>query len=169
MAVDFFLDIKVVKSGKIKGESTTDGFADQIQVNKFTIAAKSPEERNMTGAWVATGKPFAEIAEFEIPTCVASPPLFKTLCENGNIATAVLSCRKTGANTGKDKTYLQWTFKDARVVSYKQVGHDSAILDVIGLTYAYVEIQYRQQKANGELAPALTASMDWGSNTSTSQ
>jgi type VI secretion system Hcp family effector len=169
MPVDFFLDMKVVKSGKIKGESTTDGFVDQIQVNKFTIGAKLPQRHDTDGGWEATGKALSDLVEFEIPTCAASPPLYRTLCEHGAVSTAILSCRKTGGNIGKERVYLQWTFSNAQLVSYKQVGHDSIVLDVVTMSYAAVEIQYRQQKPNGELAPALIASMDWGTNKATSQ
>jgi type VI secretion system secreted protein Hcp len=161
MAVDFFLEIITKKGGKVKGETMSQACPDQIEVSKFTIALNSPTDYSGGGA---TGRIQLEHAEFEFPTSIASTPLFQTLCTNDVIKTATLTCRKSGA-VGKEATYLQWRFNDARLVSFKMSGENEITNDTIKIAYAGVEISYRQQKQDGSMSPnALISAYDANAN-----
>ncbi len=147
MAVDFFLEIIAKKTGKIKGETLSQACPEQIEVRKFTIGLVSPTD--FDGG--AAGRVQLEHAEFEFPTSTATAPLFSTLCSNESLKTVTLTCRKTGAQ-GKDATYLQWRFNDARLVSFRMTGEHDATVDAIKIAYTGIEISYRQQKADGSMA-----------------
>jgi type VI secretion system secreted protein Hcp len=162
MAQDFFLEIVAKKGGKVKGESQSQACPDQIDVDTFEIGLRSPTDFDAGAA----GRVQLEEAEFEFPSSIASTPLFTTLCTNDMIKTATLTCRKTGA-AGKDATYLQWRFSDARLVSYKMKGTDEITKDTIRIAYTGVEISYRQQKQDGSLAAALIAAYDADTNAMT--
>jgi type VI secretion system secreted protein Hcp len=160
MAAEFFLEIVTKKGGKIKGETLSQACPEQIEVRTFTIGLVSPTD--FDGG--ATGRVQLEHAEFEFPTSTASTPLFSTLCTNDVIKSATLTCRRTGAH-GKDATYLQWRFNDARLVSFKMTGENNDTVDAITIAYSAVEISYRQQKADGSMSTnALTAAYDSNAN-----
>src|SRR5437667_9363275 len=118
MATDMFLEIVTKKGGKIKGESLSSACPDQIEVTKFEVGLSSPSD----GEGQATGRITLDHAKFDFPSSIASTPLFNTLCCNDVIKSATLTVRKAGSGSGKEATYLQWRFNDARLVSYKMVG-----------------------------------------------
>jgi type VI secretion system secreted protein Hcp len=159
MAQDFFLEIVTKKGGKIKGESMSQACPDQIDVDTFEIGLSSPTD--FDGG--AAGRVQLEEAQFEFPSSIASTPLFSTLCTNDVIKTMTLTCRKAGPS-GKDATYLQWRFNDARLVSYKMTGTDEITRDTIRIAYSGVEISYKQQKQDGSLVAALIAAYDANAN-----
>ena len=160
MAVDFFLEIVTKKGGKIKSDTLSQACPEQIQVSKFAIGLISPTD--FDGG--ASGRVQLEHAEFEFPTSTASTPLFQTLCTNDVIKTATLTCRKAGAQ-GKEATYLQWRFNDARLVSFKMTGEREVTVDSIKIAYSGVEISYRQQKADGSMSTnALISAYDSNAN-----
>jgi type VI secretion system secreted protein Hcp len=147
MAAEFFLEIITKKAGKIKGETLSQACPEQIEVSKFTIGLVSPTDYD--GG--ATGRIQLEHAEFEFPTSTATAPLFAALCTNDVIKSAILTCRKTGVH-GKDATYLQWLFADARLVSFKMTGVDKLTVDSIKIAYSVIEVSYRPQKADGSMS-----------------
>jgi type VI secretion system secreted protein Hcp len=148
MATEFFLEIITKKGGKIKGETLSQACPEQIQVRTFAIGLNSPTDFNSTAA---VGRIHLEHAEFEFATSNASTPLFSTICTNDTIKSATLTCRKTGVQ-GKDATYLQWRFTDARIISFKMTGDNEGTLDAIKIAYSSVEISYRQQKQDGSMS-----------------
>ena len=161
MASDFFLEIVTKKGGKIKGESSPQSACpEQIPVWKFVIGLTSPTDFDGQ----ATGRVQLEHAEFEFLSSISSTPLFQTLCTNDVIKSATLTCRKAGG-TGKEMTFIQWRFNDARLVSYKMTADDDEPVDSITIAYASVEISYKQQKQDGSMAASLMACYDSGSNT----
>jgi len=160
MASDFFLEIVTKKGGKIKGESPSQACPEQIEVAKFAIGMSSPTDFDGQ----VTGRVQLEHAEFEFPASIASTPLFNTLCTNDVIKTATLTCRRAGGQ-GKDQTFIQWRFNNARLVSYKMTGELERPVDSIKIAYAGVEISYSQQKQSGAMEPAMQASYDSGTNT----
>lgn len=161
MATDMFLEIVTKKGGKLKGESMSASCPDQIEVVKFEVSVNSPSDADGQ----ATGRVSYEHATFDFPTSIASTPLFQTLCTNDLIKTATLTVRKGGAGTGKEATYLQWRFNDARLVSFKMTGEKEETNDSISLAYSGVEISYKRQKADGTQAAPQSASYSAGTNT----
>ncbi len=160
MPADFYLEIVTKKGGKVKGETLSEACPDQIDVTKFTIGLAAPTDFDNQ----STGRVQLEHAEFEFPSSTATTPLFHTLCSNDVIKTATLTCRKAGGK-GKEQTYLQWRFHDAKLVSFKMIGEKEETNDTIKISYAGIEVAYRQQKQDGSFATALTAFYDSGANT----
>jgi len=159
MASDFYLAVETKKGGKIKGESISDPFKDQIQINKFTIGLNSPTDFDGQAA----GRVHLEHAEFEMDTNLSSVPFFSTICTNDVIKQATLTCRKTGV-TGKPVMFLQWRFTDARVVSFKMSGENDKVGDTLTLAYASIEVWYGKQNQDGSVSNGLVSCYDAGDN-----
>ena len=164
MAADFFLEIVTKRGGKIKGESLSGACPGQIEVEKFTLGLTSPTGFDADGNAGASGRVQLEEAEFEFLTSISTTPLFQTLCTNDVIKTATLTCRRSSGASGKESTFLQWRFHDARLVSYKMTGDSDITRDSIRIAYAGIEILYKQQKADGSHGASLFASYDSGEN-----
>ena len=105
-----------------------------------------------------------ENAKFGFGASIASTPLFHTLCTNDIIKTAKLTVRRASGD-GKEAFYVQWLFKDARLVSYKMASEKEWMDDSIEIVYSGVEISYKQQKADGTAGANMAASYDLSTNT----
>jgi type VI secretion system secreted protein Hcp len=167
MAADFFLEIITKRGGKIKGESLSAACTGQIEVDKFSLGITSQTQFDPDASGPAKGRIQLEEAEFEFETSIATTPIFQTLCTNDVIKQATLTCRRSGAGTGKEATFLQWRFNDARLISYKASGQQDDIVDTIRIAYAGIEVLYKQQKEDGSLSANMMASYDAGENAMT--
>jgi type VI secretion system secreted protein Hcp len=84
----------------------------------------------------------------------ASPRLMLACATGDHIKKAVLTCRKAGK---EQQEYLKITLSDLLVSSY-QTGHGGGGVtptEQFSLNFARVEIEYKEQKADGTLAPAV--------------
>ncbi|HEX5432225.1 MAG TPA: type VI secretion system tube protein Hcp, partial [Bryobacteraceae bacterium] len=73
---------------------------------------------------------------------------------------AVLTCRKAGK---EQQEYLKWTFSDLLVASYQTGGSGSSDvvpLDQIALNFSKVEVEYKEQKADGTLGGPIKGGYD---------
>lgn len=162
MAGDYYLCLVDNKVGAVKGESVDTVYADEIQLNKFTIEVEGPDLET-EGSSDSGHCDFKE-AEFEAVANVASSTLFYLCCAGELLKTATLTCRKAGA--GKQQTYLQWRFHNPQISSFKQTPTDNGlVVDTFRLKYAKVEIAYSRQKADGTVeATPHTAGWDADQN-----
>jgi len=87
-------------------------------------------------------------------------------CANGShIPKGVFVARKAG---GKQEEYLKVTFSDCLVSSVQMAGSGADIVhDSISLNFAKIEMEYKEQKADGSLAGAVTMSHDLKANKTT--
>ena len=76
-----------------------------------------------------------------------------------HIPKAVLTCRKAG---GKQEEFLKVSFTDILISSFHTNGGGGGILpqESITLNFSKIEIEYKEQKADGTLGGAVKAGYD---------
>ena len=94
----------------------------------------------------------------------ASPKLFLTCASGQRLKSAVLSCRRAGANQAD---FLTWTFTDVMVTSYQTgsaASGDEAPTDQVSLSAGRIDVSYQQQLPDGTLAAPVRAGWDARTN-----
>ena len=153
-AVDYFLKIDVVP-----GESQDAKHKEEIQILSFSFGERQSGTMAFGGGGGA-GKVQMQDFHFMMNVNKASPKLFLVCAQGDHIKSVVLTARKAGKD---QQDYLKVTFTDV-IVSQYQVNGDahanSLPVDSIALNFAAIEIEYKQQKADGTLGPATKVKYD---------
>ena len=143
--VDYFLKIDGVE-----GESNDAKHKDEIQVLSFSFG----EQQSGTfafGGGGGAGKVQMHDFHFMMNVCKASPKLFLKCANGEHIKNATLTARKAGKD---QQDYLKVTFTDCLVSSFTTNGDGSANtmpLESISINFAKIEMEYKEQKADGTL------------------
>ena len=152
--VDYFLKID-----GIQGESQDSKHKNEVELESWSWGeAQAGTARVGSGA--GAGK--VQMQDFSLAMRVnkASPKLM-LCCANGeHIKNAILTCRKAGK---EQQEYLKITFSDLLVSSYNTSGSGGADIlpmDQISLNFTKVEVEYKEQKADGTLGGAIKAFYD---------
>jgi type VI secretion system secreted protein Hcp len=85
----------------------------------------------------------------------ASPKLFLACATGQHLKQAVLTARKAGKD---QQDYLKVTLKDVLVNSFQTNGDahaNSLPTDQISVNFAEIEVEYKEQKADGSLGGAV--------------
>ena len=160
-AVDYFLKID-----GIEGESQDATHRGEIQLSSWSWGASNTGTMQAGGGG-GGGKASMQDFSFSMPVNKATPKLVQKLASGEHIKRAVLTCRKAG-KTPQD--YLKITFEDIIVSSYStggSQGEDSIPDEHISLNFAKINFEYREQKADGTLGGAVSASHDMKRNQTT--
>jgi len=152
--VDYFLKVE-----GIDGESQDHKHKGEIQLESFSFGAHQHGTHHAGGGG-GGGK--ASVQDF---SCVkkidkASPKLFLACCTGEHIKKAVLICRKAGK---EQQEYLKVTMSDILVSACTEGGpHDGVAFptEQISLNFSKIEIEYKEQKADGTLGGAVKAGYD---------
>jgi len=94
----------------------------------------------------------------------ASVGLMKACATGEHIKSATLTARKAGKD---QQEYLTINFTDVLVSSYQTGGSehgDVVPTDQVSLNFAKIEVDYKQQKPDGSLAPAAQFTYDLKAN-----
>ena len=94
----------------------------------------------------------------------ASPKLMLACANGEHIKKAVLTCRKAGKD---QQEFLKVTLSDLLVSSYQTGGSghgDIVPIDQISLNFSKIEIEYKEQKADGTLGGTVKAGWDVKAN-----
>lgn len=157
-AVDYFLKI-----AGIDGESTDAVHKGEIDIESWSWGESNPGSTLAAGGGGGAGKVAMNDFSFVMKLNKASPKLFLACAQGEHIKTAWLTARRSG---GKDGDYfLKWSFADLLISSY-QTGAPSGELPVeqISFNFAKIEVEYKEQKPDGSLAPAIRAGWDLKTN-----
>jgi type VI secretion system secreted protein Hcp len=160
-AVDYFLKID-----GIEGESQDATHKGEIQLGSWSWGATNTGTMQAGGGG-GGGKASMQDFSFTMPVNKATPKLVQKLASGEHIKRAVLTCRKAGKTP---QEYLKITFEDIIVSNYSTAGSGdgNAIPDEhISLNFAKIIFEYREQKADGTLGGAVTASHDMKRNQTT--
>jgi type VI secretion system secreted protein Hcp len=153
MAVDYFLKID-----GIDGESQDAKHKNEIDLESFSWGATQAGTMAFGGGGGA-GKVQMQDFHFVMRVNKASPKLFLACANGEHIKKAVLSCRKAGK---EQQDYMKFTFSDLLVSSYQTGGSGGEVvpMEQISLNYAKIEVEYKEQKADGTLGGAVKAGYD---------
>ncbi|HEV2864864.1 MAG TPA: type VI secretion system tube protein Hcp [Pyrinomonadaceae bacterium] len=150
-AVDYLLTIK-----GIKGESKDASHKGAIHVESWSWGASNVGTMQKDGGG---GGGRAKMRDFFFTTRLgsATPGLMRRLASGEHIPEAVLICRKAGKTP---QEFLRIVLEDVIVSSYRvdsARGDGPTPTEVVGLNFASVSFQYREQKSDGTLGGKLVA------------
>jgi type VI secretion system secreted protein Hcp len=152
--VDYFLKIE-----GIQGESPDKTHKGEIQLESFSWGATN-SGTGYHGGGSGAGKVSMQDFHFLMKANKASPKLMLACAQGDHIPSAILICRKAG---GKDPgEFLKITFTSILVASYQTGGSagDVIPMDQISLNFAKIELEYKEQKADGTLGGAIKSHYD---------
>jgi type VI secretion system secreted protein Hcp len=158
MAVgDMFLKID-----GLEGESPDAAHKNEIQVDSFNFGAVNTGSGG-TNLGSGTGKVKVHDIHFSKQIDKATPNLFINCCSGKHIPTAVLTVRKAGEDP---QDYFTITLTDVLISSHSVCGHGSGSLpsDSFSLNFAKVKHEYKTQKSDGTLGPAISKTYDVSAN-----
>ena len=154
MAVDYFLKID-----GIQGESQDKTHKNEIEIESFSWGATQTGTASHGGG-MGAGRVSVQDFNFMMQVNKASPKLFLACAQGEHIKNAVLTCRKAGK---EQQEYLKVTFTDLLVSSYQTGGAGgggATPIDQISLNFSKMEMEYKEQKADGSLGGAIKAHYD---------
>ena len=153
-AVDYFLKID-----GIEGETSQKGHEKEIELHSFSFGETNTGSHAASSGGGA-GKVVMQDFHFTMSVCKASPKLFLACATGEHIKGAVLTCRKAGKT---QQEFLKWKFYDLLISSYQTGGSshgDIVPTDQISFNFSKVEVEYKEQKADGSLGAAVPAGYD---------
>jgi type VI secretion system secreted protein Hcp len=147
-AVDYF-----IKFDGIKGESADAKHKDEIDVESWSWGESNSGGASSRGGGAGAGKVSMQDFHFVMRLNRASPGLMKACATGQHIKMATLTARKAGK---EQHEYLTFKFHDVLISSYQTGGSEHADIvpiDQVSLRFAKIEVEYKQQKPDGSLAP----------------
>jgi type VI secretion system secreted protein Hcp len=151
--LDFFLKID-----GIEGESEDKTHAKEIRVLDFDFMA-----RNRGASAIGKGGGTVDFQDvgFVMELDKALIGALQAGATGKHISSAVFTARKAG---GGQQDYLKWTFSDfiISMVRISDTGPDSPVMAFVSLNFAKVEVEYREQKADGTLGSPVRGEFDLG-------
>ena len=158
MAVaDYFLKID-----GIEGESQDSKHKGEIELHSFSYGGT--QAVSGFGGGGGAGKVSLQDFHFTMPNSKASPKLFLNCCGGVHIASAVLTCRKAGKD---QQEFLKITMSECIISSYQSGGSggaDAVPVDQVAINFAKIEMEYKEQKADGSLGGAVKSGWDLKKN-----
>ena len=142
--VDYF-----IKFDGIKGESTDAKHKDEIDVESWSWG--ETHVAGPGGGGGGGGKVSMQDFHFVMRFNSASVGLMKACATGQHIKGATLSARKAGK---EQQEYLVLKFDDVLISSYQtgaSEGGDIVPTDQVSFNFAKIDVEYRQQKADGSL------------------
>ncbi len=144
-----------LKIDGIDGESSDSKHKNEIEIESFSWG-ETNSGSSSGGGGGGTGRVAMQDFHFTTRVNKASPKLFLACANGEHIKKAVLTCTKAGK---EQQDYLKWTFSDLIVSSYQIGGSSGDIIpvDQISLNFTKIEVDYKEQKADGSLGAAVTS------------
>ncbi len=142
MAMDMF-----IKVGDIKGESSDDKHAGEVDVLSWSWGMSQSGSMHMGGGGGA-GKVNVQDLSFTKYIDKATPNLMKFCCNGKHFPEALLTVRKAGE---KPLEYYKITMNDVIVssISTGGSGGEDRLTENVTLNFAKVKVSYQAQKKDG--------------------
>src|SRR3954470_17791173 len=157
-AFEYFLRID-----GIAGESTDKTHKGEIAVESFSWG-EARTGLGGVGGGGSGGKVQVQDLHVTALTSKAGPQLLLACAAGTHVKSAVLSARRAGGKQPGD--YLTFSLGDVLISSY-QVGSSQAEppRDSVSLNFAKIEVEYKEQKADGLFGGSTTGGWDVTKNT----
>ena len=150
-SADMYLDLSLKRAGKVKGESTSAGHANDIVVRGFSWGVGAAGD---AVAGQQTGRRSYRQLTITKGLDSASTALMSAVATNDEVKSAKLYLRKAG---GSQEDYFCLTLEKARVASYDIEADDSgAPVERVSMSFQKVSIEYRTQSAKGAMGGTHT-------------
>jgi len=155
---DYFL-----KLDGVEGEAQDSKHKGEIDLESWSWG-ETQTGTHVAGGGGGAGKVAMQDFHFVMRVNKASPKLMLACATGQHIKEGILICRKAGK---EQQEFLKVKFTDLLVSSYQTGGSangDVVPLDQISLNFAKIEVEYKEQKADGTLGGAVKAGYDLKAN-----
>jgi type VI secretion system secreted protein Hcp len=150
-ASDIFLHVQTKRAGKVKGESTTKGHADDIELRAWRWGAQAG---SAIGSTAATARRQYRPLVVTKGVDSASTGLLAALATNDEVREATLCMRKAG---GEALDYYRMTLNNARVIDITlDVDAQGRPFEVVTFSYTKIDIEYQRQQGTGQGSGSYT-------------
>jgi len=154
---DYFLKID-----GIVGESQDAKHPGEIELESFSWGETQQGLPGPRGGGGAAGKVQVEDFHFTMQASKASPQLLLACTSGQHLKSAAVTARKTGED---QQEFLVYTFSDLLISSYRTgATADQLPLDEVAFSFAQISVEYRPQKASGELDTPIHVAWDVRAN-----
>jgi type VI secretion system secreted protein Hcp len=147
----------------IQGESSDDKHKGEIDVLSWSWGETQPTPAGPGGGGGGAGK--VEMSDLTVVAHVskASPRLLLACASGKHIKSAVLTGRKAGKG---QQEFLTFSLTDILVSSYQTGASASSEppTDSVSLNFAKIQVEYKEQKADGSLGETVNAGWDRKAN-----
>jgi type VI secretion system secreted protein Hcp len=147
-----------LKVAGINGESKDSKHSGEIDVLSWGYAVSQSSSAH-TGGGGGVGK--ANFSEFVFTHYVdkSTPNLMKYCASGKHISEVVLSCSKVGDGA---QQYMTVTMNDVLVTHVRPVGATNSprVIEEVGLSYAKIKVEVKEQNGDGSLGAATTGAWD---------
>ena len=161
MAQEYFLRID-----GIDGESTDAKHPQEIQLDGWEFSdVNATNASGAGGAGGGSGKVSFKDFRFTKPVDKTSIPLFLASCQGTRFKSAMLTCRRSGAQPFE---FLTVSLSNVVITSYDALAgapSGGAAVDQVTLGFARIVLKYSAQGANGAPLPDVSGGWDLQSNT----
>jgi len=149
-----------LKLDGVEGEAHDDKHKNEIEIQSSSLGVSN------TGTFAAAGGGGSKHATFQDVHFTkyvdkSSPKLLLACATGQHIKKAEITFRKAGQKEGQVE-YLKYTLSDVLVSSFQESDHSGGdlALDQFSLNYAKIEVDYKEQKADGSLGGSIKAGYD---------
>jgi len=152
--VDYFL-----KMDGIEGESTDDKHKGEVDVLSVDLGGRQQSVQALAGGG-GSGKVNVNDLSFTTLASKATPKFIEAMATGKPSKSAVFVCRKAG---GEQQEYLKITLSGKIYVSnYQIAGSPANVIPVerIHLRFDKMEMEHKEQKADGTLGGAVKGGVD---------
>ena len=157
-AVDYFLKID-----GIQGESQDHKHKNEIEILSWSFGAAQGGTMHV-GSGGGAGKVSMQDISFVKTVDKSSPKLFLACCNGEHIKSAVLIARKAGKD---QQEYMKVTLSSILISHFHSSGSGQGgglPVDEVSLNFAKIEVEYKEQKADGSLAGVTKVGYDMAQN-----
>ena len=141
---DVFLHVVTKRAGKIKGEGTTEGHADDIVVQTWAWGVVA---NTAIGSTQSTARRSYRNLVLTKGIDSASTGLLSALVSNDEVKEATLTMRKAG---GEALDYFRMMLSNARIVNVDiEVQSSGVPVEHVTIAFTKVEIEYKRQEQAG--------------------
>jgi type VI secretion system secreted protein Hcp len=141
---DIFLHVQTKRAGKVKGEATSQGHADDIIVAGWSWGLTAG---SALGNTQATARRSYTALTVRKSIDQATTALMSALATNDEVKEAKLTMRRAG---GAQEDFFIVTLKAARITSVQhETTADGSTHETVTLAFTEVEVEYKPQRASG--------------------
>jgi type VI secretion system secreted protein Hcp len=148
---------------ELKGESTRQGFENQIEIYSFSWGASNPTTIGSGTTGAAAGK--VSISSFNImkKSDVASPTLFQMCCAGKHFTGATVTMNKASGDLQKALAFLVYDFQEVYIESIQwsgSSGGDDTPTESVSFAFGSVKVTYTPQAIGGGTGDPVGAGWD---------
>jgi type VI secretion system secreted protein Hcp len=156
MAIDYFMKID-----GIPGESQDTKHKGEIDVLAWSWGEVQPAAGGPGGPGSGGGAGKVQMQDFNFTaqTSKASPNLMLACASGKHLKSAVLTARKAGKGQAE---FLTFSLSDVLVSAYQLGGSEGEVvpMDSVSLSFSKIQMEYKEQKADGSLGASIKAGWD---------